>query len=134
MKTWYFLYELLLITSLILGLIKARFNLFSILGLLILIVSIIIILTWEIKWKKTKGIITKGIYSKVRHPFLSGLLLAFFSIPIIFNSFPTLLIAFISYIIIFLGTIKEEKELIKQYPKYKQYLKKVPYRFVPHII
>ncbi|MBU0614495.1 MAG: hypothetical protein KJ601_00205 [Nanoarchaeota archaeon] len=118
----------------ILALTDLRVGPYSIIGIVMLMISISIILNWELRWRQPRKIITGGTYSKVRHPFLSGLLLALYSVPTIFNSLPSLTIAITATFMIYYGTLQEEKELVNKYHNYRIYMEQVKYRFIPHII
>jgi len=84
-------------------------------GFITLLVSAAIILYWEMFWQKNKGLVIKGLYKYVKHPFLTGMILLFIGITITFFSIYSLLLTLISIIIIFYGSIKEEKEISKKY-------------------
>lgn len=133
-KSFYLIYESLLLLGFILALTDLRVGPYSIIGIVMLMISISIILNWELRWRQPRKIITGGTYSKVRHPFLSGLLLALYSVPTIFNSLPSLTIAITATFMIYYGTLQEEKELVNKYHNYRIYMEQVKYRFIPHII
>ncbi len=144
MKNYYALYPVLLIIEMLLILFTkpVRYlpdsKAFLLIGFLLLLIGVIINIYWELFWSKnfsSKKIITKGIYGYIRHPLLLALMLIFFGIAVFFNSFQGLLIAILSAMIIFIGSKKEEKELIRKHGKqYKEYMKKVSYRFVPKVV
>jgi protein-S-isoprenylcysteine O-methyltransferase Ste14 len=76
---------------------------------------------------RAKKIVTRGVYSNVRHPQYLGGILAHIGFSFLFAAlasfFVTPLIIFLIYII----SWKEEKELINEFgSKYKDYQKKVP--------
>jgi len=115
-------------------------ELFLIIGFLLVLSGAIIYVYWEILWHENiirlkKELVTKGIYSHIRHPLLLALILIFFGLPISFNSSQSLVLSVLSVILILIGSKKEEEYLIKGYGKrYKKYMEKVPYRFIPRII
>ncbi len=85
--------------------------------------------------KKIEQLVTTGIYSKMRHPGYLGLILVYFGFPFVFTSvfvsIPVLIFAYPLYI----QAKKEEEFLIKKFGKeYQDYIKKVPWRFIPKII
>ncbi len=102
-----------------------------VIGFITLLVSAAIILYWEMFWQKNQGLVIKGLYKYVRHPFLTGMIILFIGITITFFSIYSLILTLISIIIIFYGAIKEDKEISKKFPKYKDYTKKVKFRFFP---
>jgi protein-S-isoprenylcysteine O-methyltransferase Ste14 len=82
---------------------------------------------------RTEKIVTKGVYSIVRHPQYFGGLLAHLGISFLLSAWHSLLITPIMFILVYLISKKEEKELIKEFDKkYKDYKKEVP-MFIPKI-
>jgi protein-S-isoprenylcysteine O-methyltransferase Ste14 len=75
-------------------------------------------------------LVSKGIYSKVRHPIHSGTFLEFFGIIIQWPSIQVAVSIAIGIIWIFLQSEFEERDLVKRIPEYKEYMIKVP-RFLP---
>ncbi len=72
-------------------------------------------------------IITRGVYSIVRHPQYFGWFLAHVGMSILFSACYSLLFTPILIIIIYLISRKEEEELVKEFGKeYEDYRKKVP--------
>ena len=107
-----------------------------ILGLIIFLLGTFVYFKWEIFWRKTyKGqLITKGIFQYIRNPHYTSLLIIGFGLALFFCSMATLLIAIIAVPIMIWSIFDEEKLLIKQYgEKYKEYMKKVPWRLFPKI-
>ena len=76
---------------------------------------------------RTEKIVTKGVYSSVRHPQYLGGLLAHTGISFIFSAWYSLLSTPLMIVLIYLISRKEEEELIREFGKeYKDYKKKVP--------
>jgi protein-S-isoprenylcysteine O-methyltransferase Ste14 len=75
-------------------------------------------------------LVSKGIYSVVRHPIHSGTLLEFIGLFILKPSLQTGLASVLGCLWIIIQTIFEEQDLIKRIPEYKDYLRQVP-RFLP---
>ena len=122
----------------IFGVWKVPINMiFSIsLGLVVFLLGTLVYFKWEMFWQKTyKGqLITKGIFQYIRHPHYTSLLIVGFGLALFFCSLAALLIAFIAVPIMIWSIVDEEKLLIKQYgEKYKEYMKKVPWRIIPRI-
>ena len=117
-------------------------TLILIFGVLLILIAAIINVHWEIFWHRNfiihgskRTIITKGIYAYIRHPFLLVIILASFGLAIAFNYLQCLVLSVISATIIFIGSKKEEDELIGKYGnKYKEYMNRVRYRFIPKVI
>jgi protein-S-isoprenylcysteine O-methyltransferase Ste14 len=107
-----------------------------IIGIILLTIGYIIFTSWSIFWTKNYHgqLITNGPFKKVRHPHYSSILILGFGLAFLSNSLLALIIAIIGVPIMFISAIDEEKELIKRYGRrYEEYLKKVPYRFIPRI-
>lgn len=80
---------------------------------------------------RTEKIVTTGVYSIVRHPQYLGGLLAHIGISFLLFAWYSLLSTPLMFILIFLISKKEEKELIREFGKeYEEYQKKVP-MFIP---
>lgn len=76
---------------------------------------------------RTKKIITKGVYTIVRHPQYLGAILAHIGFSFLFSALYSLLITPIVIAIVYMISWKEEKELIREFDgKYENYKKKVP--------
>jgi len=76
---------------------------------------------------RTDKIVTTGAYSIVRHPQHLGALLAHVGISFLFSAWYSLLFTPVMVVLIYLISIKEEKELIREFGKeYVDYKKKVP--------
>lgn len=107
-----------------------------ILGVIIFILGSYVYFKWEFFWEKTyKGqLVTGGIFQNIRHPHYTSLLIIGFGLALLFCSLAALLIAIIAIPIMIWSIFDEEKLLIKQYgQKYKEYMKKVPWRLIPKI-
>lgn len=105
-------------------------------GLTIFFIGTYIYFKWEIFWYKTfKGqLVTNGIFSYIRHPHYTSLIIIGFGLALFFYSLFALAIAIISIPIIIWSIIDEEKHLIKQYGKeYLEFMKKTPWRIIPKI-
>jgi protein-S-isoprenylcysteine O-methyltransferase Ste14 len=75
---------------------------------------------------RTEKIVTKGVYSIVRHPQYLGGLLAHMGISFLSSAWYSLLLTPLMVVLIYLISRKEENELIKEFGKeYEDYKKKV---------
>ena len=75
---------------------------------------------------RTEKIVTKGVYSIVRHPQYLGGLLAHMGISFLFSAWYSLLFTPLMVVLIYLISRKEEEELIREFGKeYEDYKKKV---------
>ena len=107
-----------------------------ILGIFIFLLGASVYFKWEIFWNKTYNgqLITGGIFQHIRHPHYVSLLIVGFGLALFFYSLLALIIAFLAIPIMIWSILDEEKLLIKQYgEKYKEYMKKVPWRLIPKI-
>jgi protein-S-isoprenylcysteine O-methyltransferase Ste14 len=91
-----------------------------------------------------RGIVTTGVYAIVRHPAYITKNLSWWigGLPAMFLTYQTSLISFIAVLcslatwtfIYFLRAITEERHLLETDNGYREYTKKVRYRFIPGII
>ena len=105
-------------------------------GLSIFLIGTYIYFKWEIFWYRTfKGqLVTNGIFSYIRHPHYTSLIIIGFGLALFFYSLFALVIAFIAIPLIIWSIFDEEKLLIKQYGKdYIEFMKKTPWRIIPKI-
>ena len=76
---------------------------------------------------RTEKIVTRGVYSIVRHPQYLGGLLAHVGISFLLSAWYSLLSTPLMVVLIFLISKKEEEELIREFGKeYEDYKEKVP--------
>ena len=107
-----------------------------ILGSIIFLMGTIFYFKWEIFWHKNYNgqLVITGIFRYIRHPHYTSLLIIGFGLAFFFWSIAALIIAIIAIPIMIWSIIDEEKLLLKQYGKdYEDYMKKVPWRMMPHI-
>ena len=105
-------------------------------GIVVFLLGTYVYFKWEIFWYKTYNgqLVTEGIFRYIRHPHYTSLLIIGFGLALFFYSLAALLIALIAIPIMIWSIVDEEKILIKQYGnKYKNYMKKVPWRIIPKI-
>lgn len=69
-------------------------------------------------------LVTKGIYSKIRHPMYFGQILMAVGIPIFAQGFMTLCLSIVWLAQILFWRVLEERELLAKHPEYKNYIKK----------
>jgi protein-S-isoprenylcysteine O-methyltransferase Ste14 len=82
--------------------------------------------------KENSELVTTGLFSKMRHPIYSGILLLAFSFALYQNSGFKILISFVLSILFYFKTGYEEKQLSLKFPEYKNY-KMNTNRFFPKI-
>ena len=76
---------------------------------------------------RAKRVVTRGVYSIVRHPQYLGGILAHIGFSFLLSTLPSLLATPLVIIVIYILSWKEEKELTKEFDqKYTEYKKKVP--------
>ena len=69
-------------------------------------------------------LITKGIYSIIRHPMYLGFILWSIGLPIFFGALSSFILSFILIANILFWKYLEEKELVERFSSYKDYKKK----------
>lgn len=107
-----------------------------IMGSIIFLAGTFLYFKWELFWHKTfQGqLVTTGICSRIRHAHYTSLLIIGYGLAFFFYSIAALLLATIAVPIMIISIFDEEKRLIKQYgEEYKTYMKKTPWRLIPHI-
>ena len=73
-----------------------------------------------------------GVYSRIRHPIYSGLLLEFAGILLLNPSPPVLLAVSLGVAWVLVQARLEEIDLLQRMPAYREYMQRVP-RFLPHL-
>jgi len=84
--------------------------------------------------EEIEKLVTTGIYSKIRHPGYTGYIICYFGVFLLFGFlsmlFPILIFSYIFYD----SAKKEESFLMNKFGQgYDDYMKKVPWRFIPKI-
>jgi len=83
---------------------------------------------------KIERIITRGIYSKIRHPGYLGIILTYIGFSLWWNSALPIIVALLFSALLIMTALKEEELLIRKFgEKYREYMKKVRWRFIPGI-
>ena len=89
-------------------------------GIVIFLMALFTIKTLE---SYEGDLITKGIYSKIRHPMYSGFILWLIGFPVYYGAVYAFFLSFIFIANILLWRHLEEKELVERFPAYKDYRK-----------
>lgn len=80
-------------------------------------------------------LVTTGMFSQVRHPMYSSLMLMIAGMTVASGVIIMVLPAVLLCILTILTALKEEEYLTKKFgDEYREYMKRVPYRFIPGII
>lgn len=87
----------------------------------------------RIQAERNQSVVSTGIYSIVRHPGYSSIIIWALSIPLITGIICTLIPSVSIIIIIFVRTYLEDRMLKKELKGYRAYSKKVKYRIIPYI-
>lgn len=95
-------------------------------GVVIVIIGIMTLGEYFTTSINPKGLVTHGIYSKIRHPMFIGAILVYLGIEFIFQSiYGLLLVIFVLIPFYIYSAIEEEKMLLKKFKdKYTAYKKK----------
>ena len=84
---------------------------------------------------KIDRLLTTGIYIHIRHPMYTSLILIYIGVTVAWGIIWILVPVFVFSVLTILTALQEEKFLIRKLEnQYKDYIKKVPYRFIPKII
>jgi protein-S-isoprenylcysteine O-methyltransferase Ste14 len=79
-----------------------------------------------------QGIVSTGIYAKIRHPRYANIILGFVAFGLLTGTPGIFLLAFVTFLLYLIVTPLEERELREQYGSdYEAYARSVP-RFVPY--
>lgn len=85
--------------------------------------------------EEIEKLLTTGVFSRVRHPMYSSLVLIVLGIAIASGVLIALIPAIVIAVLNLLTAFKEEEFLIEKFgDEYREYMKRVPYRFVPKIL
>jgi protein-S-isoprenylcysteine O-methyltransferase Ste14 len=81
-----------------------------------------------------EGLVTTGVFSKIRHPMYLSLILMYLGLAIAWGIVGMLLPSILFSALIVLTAIKEEEFLLQRFGReYKEYKNKVPWRLIPKI-
>ncbi|NPV51492.1 MAG: isoprenylcysteine carboxylmethyltransferase family protein [Candidatus Methanofastidiosum sp.] len=84
--------------------------------------------------EQIEKIIQTGIYQKVRHPMYLGLIFTFFGLAILFGIVLAIIPAIVFSVLAIIIALKEEEFLLNKFGReYEEYMRKVPWRFIPKI-
>lgn len=89
-------------------------------GLVLFLISLFTIKSLE---SYDGDLITKGIYSKIRHPMYLGFICWLIGFPVFFGGLYSFILSFIFIANILFWKYLEEKELVKRFPAYSDYKK-----------
>ena len=122
---------ILFISGLILAFNEFKFTILIYLGILIGIIGLIIAYKGLVEIKpnllKAGEVYKKGLFSKVRHPVYSGLILSMIGLSLAVYSLVFLLYALVAVIMLYWMAYYEEKHLIRRFgKKYLKYKEEVP--------
>ncbi len=87
----------------------------------------------RIQTERGQHVIDTGVYGFVRHPMYLGASLVFVGGPLLLGSVCGLLVGLATVGLLILRILGEEKLLARDLEGYKEYLRKVRYRLVPHV-
>ena len=83
---------------------------------------------------KIEKLVTNGMFAHIRHPMYSSLILMVAGLTIASGVVIMILPALIVSLLTVLTALKEEEFLVKKFgDEYREYMERVPYRFIPKI-
>ena len=84
--------------------------------------------------EKIEKLVTEGIYSKIRHPLYISVILMNFGLALAWGIIWILVPVVIFSILTVLTAIREEEAMKEKFGKeYEEYMKRVPWRFIPGV-
>jgi protein-S-isoprenylcysteine O-methyltransferase Ste14 len=102
------------------GIIKYLGLLFLAIGLVVFLMGLYTIKSFE---SYDGDLITKGVYSIIRHPMYLGFILWLIGAPIFYGALSSLVLAPFFIVNVFYWRYLEEKELVERFPSYREYKK-----------
>jgi protein-S-isoprenylcysteine O-methyltransferase Ste14 len=105
-------------------------------GSLLAFFGVAICVYWYLFWKQNyhNDLLITGPYSIVRHPFYAGFMLIPLGLTLALPIYEIILFSIFTLAVMVVHVPKEEEQLLKQYKKkYKDYMEKVPWRFIPYL-
>lgn len=83
--------------------------------------------------EKQQIVITTGLYSFVRHPMYTGVIIMYLFIPLALGSYWALIPFGAVVPVIILRALNEEKVLLRDLSGYRDYCEKIKYRLIPYV-
>jgi len=105
-------------------------------GILVFLLGSLLYFKWELFWHRTYHgqLVTDGIFTRIRHPHYTSLLIIGFGLAFFFYSLFTLAVAIIAIPLMIWSILDEEQLLLHQYgEEYKHFMKQTPWRMIPKI-
>ena len=117
------------------------FPILNIIGSAVFFVAIVFHLYFEKTHKQAHnrsdnitGIVSTGIYSKIRHPLYLTVILMYIGVGLAFGVIYTLILSFLFDVRIIITIYREERFLINKFPhEYSKYMMNVKWRLIPHL-
>jgi protein-S-isoprenylcysteine O-methyltransferase Ste14 len=98
-----------------------------------MIVNAYLTTTVRVQTDREHRVVSTGPYRYVRHPMYAGMILMAFSMPLLLDSWWTLIPGILSILVISGRTQKEDQLLQGELPGYAEYARQVRYRLLPGI-
>ena len=90
-------------------------------------------LSRTVEVQEGQHVVDTGLYGIVRHPMYSATILLFLSMPIVLGS-PFSFVIMLAYIPIIAKRIRNEEEVLaRDLPGYREYMRRVRWRLIPHV-
>lgn len=87
----------------------------------------------RIQTERNQTVVSTGVYSVIRHPGYTSIIIWAISIPLLIGAIYTLIPSGAIIIIIFVRTYLEDRMLRKELEGYQEYSNKVKYRIIPYV-
>lgn len=85
--------------------------------------------------EQIEALVTTGVFSKLRHPMYSSLILMYLGLALVWGVSWMLLPATVFSVDTVMVAFREEDYLLKKFgPEYREYMRTVPWRFIPHVL
>jgi len=84
--------------------------------------------------EEVEKLATAGIYSKIRHPGYLGLILFYIGMALWFSSLLPVIVAAAFSALYVLTALREEEVMLSRFgEEYREYMRRVPWRFIPKV-
>ena len=100
------------------------------LGTILMIWALVLLRLRSFRPTEEDTLVDRGLFTNIRHPIYSGLLLDFIGLILMRPTVPVLVASTLGWIFVFVQARFEELDLVERIPPYRDYMRRVP-RFLP---